>query len=55
MECFISKYRNVNNMHGIVNQKVIEGNKKHEHRELYFVNGRLDVAFWRGTFYKNVP
>ena len=45
----------MNNLHGIVNQKVIEGNKKHEQRELYFVNGPPDVAFWTGTFYKNVP
>ena len=40
----------MNNMHGIANQKLLEGNEKHEHRELYFVNGHPDAAFWRGTF-----
>ena len=43
----------MSNTHGIANQKLLEGNEKHEHRELYFVNGHPDAAFWRGTFFLN--
>ena len=39
----------MNDMHGTANQNVIEGNKKHEHREPYVVKGHPEAAFWRGT------